>query len=253
MSDSKIIVVRNVNKSFNMLARSTTLKDMLSYHEHIKKKTHVVLNNISFEVNKGETLGIIGSNGSGKSTLLKLLSKILRPDSGSIVINGKTACLIELGAGFHPDMTGRENIFINASIFGISDKIIKERMDSIIDFSGIGDFIDERVRTYSSGMYLRLAFSVAINVDADVLLVDEILAVGDIEFRAKCLNKINDFKQQGGTIVIVSHDIGQVKTFCDKVIWLKDGEIQEYDTPNIVCSHYESYMDSKIQKNKDCN
>ena len=239
MDPGNAIEVRNVSKKFYFRRKATTLKDLLSYHEkRSERPAHRVLEDISFSVRKGEVLGIIGKNGSGKSTTLKLLSRILRPETGTIEISGRVACLIELGAGFHPDMTGRENIFINASIFGLDDKKIKERMDDIIEFSGISEYIDQRVRNYSSGMYMRLAFSVATSVEADVLLIDEILAVGDIEFQKKCFDRLRKFKEDGGTIVLVTQSPDQAKEFCDNVMWIDEGHIREYGDSETVCNKY---------------
>lgn len=239
MDPLNAIEVENVYKEFSTHTRSNSIKDLIVYREKKDKtRKREVLKNITFSVKKGEILGIIGRNGSGKSTILKLLTKILRPDKGTINVNGKTACLIELGAGFHPDMTGRENVYINASIFGISQKIIDKRINEIIEFSEIGDFIDERIRNYSSGMYLRLAFSVAINVDADILLVDEILAVGDIAFQKKCLDRLNQFRNKGGTIVIVTHSVEQVKELCDRAMWIDAGEIRMCGDVETVCDEY---------------
>ena len=243
MQPEYAIKVEHVYKEFNLHRKSTTLKDYLTYHEKRDRSAiRQVLKDINFEVKKGEALGIIGRNGSGKSTTLKLLSRILRPNSGTITMDGKVACLIELGAGFHPDMTGRENIYINASFFGISKKEVDSRMQEIIDFSGIGNYIDERIRNYSSGMYLRLAFSVAINVDADILLIDEILAVGDVQFQQKCFDKLRQFKNKGGTIVLVTHSTEQAKMFCDNVLWLEDGIAKEYGPSAPVCEHYVKMM-----------
>lgn len=241
MEEGNTIEVKNVCKAFKVGNANRSLKEYLTYiREKSKKRT--VLNDISFSVKRGETMGIIGRNGSGKSTMLKLLTGILRPDSGTIETNGKIACLIELGAGFHPDMTGRENVYINASIFGIPKKVVDQRLEEIIEFSGIREYIDERVRNYSSGMYLRLAFSIAINVDADILIVDEILGVGDMQFQEKCLKKFNEFSDRGGTIVLVSHGIPQVKAFCDKVAWIKDGKIEAIGDTETVCNQYEKFM-----------
>ena len=170
-----------------------------------------VLNGISFEVKKGEAVGLIGHNGCGKSTTLKLLTKIIYPTSGTVEMRGRVSSLIELGAGFHPDMSGRENIYTNAAIFGLSKREIEERLDTIIEFSELQAFIDNPVRTYSSGMYMRLAFAVAINVNADILLIDEILAVGDANFQAKCFDKLKEIKERGTTIIIVSHALGQIE------------------------------------------
>lgn len=240
MNNDNAVEVSHVYKEFSTHRRANTLKDLIVYHERNKiDNKHHVLNDISFTVKKGEALGIIGRNGSGKSTMLKLLTKILRPDKGKIETNGKIACLIELGAGFHPDMTGRENVYINASIFGIPKKTVDERYDDIVEFAGIGDFMDERIRNYSSGMYLRLAFAVAINVDADILLVDEILAVGDIQFQKKCLDRLDEFRKNGGTIVLVTHSVEQAISMCDNVMWIDQGTIRDYGDPEKVCKNYQ--------------
>lgn len=239
MNSENVIEVDNVTKDFYMRRTSNSLKDLLTYLDFKERRTKFrALDGVSFTVRRGEALGLIGKNGSGKSTMLKLLTRILYPNSGTIKINGKIACLIELGAGFHPDMTGRENIFINASILGLSDLEIERRIEEIIDFSGIREFIDQRVRNYSSGMYMRLAFSIAINVDADILLIDEILAVGDIEFQNKCLKKLKQFQEGGGTIVLVTQSPEQAKEFCDTVIWLDHGKIREYGPSRTVCDDY---------------
>ena len=243
MEDEPVIKVEGVYKKFYAHRKSTTLKEFLTYHDK-KEESNIrhVLNDINFEVKKGEVLGIIGKNGSGKSTTLKLLSRILRPNAGNITIKGKVACLIELGAGFHPDMTGRENIYINASFFGIPKKEVDKRLNDIIEFSEMGEFIDERIRNYSSGMYLRLAFSVAINVDADILLIDEILAVGDIRFQQKCFERLRRFHREGGTIVLVTHNTDQAKEFCDNVMWIDEGVIREYGPADEVCDKYTQVM-----------
>ena len=184
-------------------------------------------------------MALIGVNGSGKSTLLKLITRIIYPTSGAIKVNGKVSSLLELGAGFHPDFSGRENIYFNASIFGLTKKEIDDRLDSIIEFSELEEFIDTPIRTYSSGMYMRLAFSVAINVDADIILIDEILAVGDQHFQEKCMDKMLELKKNGKTIVFVSHSAGAVKFLCDRAIWLKDGEIEMDDKTEDVLKEYE--------------
>jgi ABC-2 type transport system ATP-binding protein len=207
-----------------------------------KYENRTVLDNISFSVKKGEAVGLIGKNGCGKSTTLKLLTKIIYPNGGNIEMNGRVSSLIELGAGFHPDMSGRENIYTNAAIFGLNKKEIDARLDDIIAFSELQEFIDNPVRTYSSGMYMRLAFSVAINVDADILLIDEILAVGDANFQAKCFNKLREIKASGTTIVIVSHSLGQIEQICDRSIWIKDGHIEMEGTPKDVHLEYLDYM-----------
>lgn len=221
------IIVENVYKTFNVyLDKANTIKEKLLFlFSRNKKQKREVLKGISLKIKKGEVVALIGTNGSGKSTLLKLLTKIIYPNKGKIETNGKLTSLLELGAGFHPDFSGRENIYFNASIFGLTKKEIDSRLEDIIEFSELKDFIDSPVRTYSSGMYMRLAFSVAINVDADILLIDEILSVGDEHFQNKCFEKMLELKKQGKTMVFVTHSMGTVKSLCDRAIWLKDGLI----------------------------
>lgn len=239
----KVIEVQHVSKTFRVYQdKNRTLKDRILFSKRNRYSENIVLDDVSFSVCRGEVLGLIGHNGCGKSTTLKLLNKILYPDSGKIIMNGKISSLIELGAGFHPDMTGRENIYINASIFGLKKKEIDKRIDSIIRFSELEQFIDNPVRTYSSGMYMRLAFSIAINVDAEILLVDEILAVGDASFQKKCFDKLRQIKESGTTIVIVSHSMDQIKSICDRVIWLDKGKIKEDGPAQLVCNTYMVYM-----------
>jgi ABC-type polysaccharide/polyol phosphate transport system, ATPase component len=222
------IIVENVYKTFNVyLDKANTIKEKLLFlFSRNKKQKREVLKGISLKIKKGEVVALIGTNGSGKSTLLKLLTKIIYPNKGKIETNGKLTSLLELGAGFHPDFSGRENIYFNASIFGLTKKEIDSRLEDIIEFSELKDFIDSPVRTYSSGMYMRLAFSVAINVDADILLIDEILSVGDEHFQNKCFEKMLELKKQGKTMVFVTHSMGTVKSLCDRAIWLKDGLIR---------------------------
>ena len=192
-----------------------------------KRFGKVVANDgISLNIRKGEILSLLGENGSGKSTLLKLMTKIIYPNKGRIETKGKLTSLLELGAGFHPDFSGRENIYFNASIFGLTKKEIDERIEDIIEFSELQNFIDNPVRTYSSGMYMRLAFSVAINVDADILLIDEILSVGDEHFQNKCFKKMLELKEQGKTMVFVTHSMESVRKLCNRTIWLKDVKIK---------------------------
>lgn len=222
------ISVEHVSKHFKVYYdKANTLKEkMIFWNKRKENDTHEVLKDISVDIYKGETVALIGTNGSGKSTLLKLMTKIIYPNKGKIKVNGKLTSLLELGAGFHPDFSGRENIYFNASIFGMTRKQIDARIDKIIEFSELGEFIDNPVRTYSSGMYMRLAFSVAINVDADILLIDEILAVGDQHFQDKCLAKMEELKKEGKTIVIVTHALNKVEELCTRAIWIKDGKIE---------------------------
>ena len=249
MQPENAIEVNHVTKSFKVyLDKGNTLKEKVLFKKRRRYEERNVLKDISFQVKKGEAVGLIGHNGCGKSTTLKLLTRIMYPDAGEIKMSGRVSSLIELGAGFHEDMSGRENIYINASIFGLSRKEIDERMEAIINFSELQDFIDNPVRTYSSGMYMRLAFSVAINVDADILLVDEILAVGDVNFQAKCFNRLREIKGQGTTIVIVSHSMDQIEQICDRSIWIHEGDIRRQGRPRDVHPEYLDFMGEKRQE-----
>lgn len=221
------IIVDNVYKTFNVyMDKANTIKEKLMFFKRNRKEKREVLKGINLTVNKGEAVALIGVNGSGKSTLLKLMTKIIYPNKGKIETHGKLTSLLELGAGFHPDFSGRENIYFNASIFGLTKKEIDERLNNIIEFSELGSYIDNPVRTYSSGMYMRLAFSVAINVDADILLIDEILSVGDQHFQEKCFKKMQELKQEGKTMVFVTHSMESVKQLCDRAVWLYEGKIK---------------------------
>lgn len=249
MNPGNAIEVKDITKSFKIYQdKGKTLEEKLLFSKRRRYEHRPVLKGISFEVKKGEAVGLIGHNGCGKSTTLKLLTKIIYPDSGSIEISGRVSSLIELGAGFHPDLSGRDNIYINASIFGLSKKEVDKRLDDIIAFSELEEFIDNPVRTYSSGMYMRLAFSVAINVDADVLLIDEILAVGDANFQAKCFNKLREIKSKGTTIVIVSHSLGQIEQICERSIWIHEGLIKAEGSPREVHPYYLDFMGQKRQE-----
>lgn len=233
------IEIRNMYKDFKLVYdKPTTLKERICFWKTTKVQKRQVLKNINLDIKKGETVALIGTNGSGKSTLLKLMTKILYPNKGTLETHGKLTSLLELGAGFHPDFTGRENIYFNAAIFGLTRQEIDKRIDEIIEFSELGDFIDNPVRTYSSGMYMRLAFSIAINVDAEILLLDEILAVGDQHFQDKCFAKLKEMKESEKTIVIVTHSLGQVRELCDRAIWIYNGEVRMDGTPNEVVDEY---------------
>jgi lipopolysaccharide transport system ATP-binding protein len=196
------------------------------------------LRDVSFVVDRGEAFGIIGRNGSGKSTLLKIISGILKPTSGTVRVNGRVAALIELGAGFHPEITGRENIVINGIMLGLTRREIEKRFDAIVEFSGIRDFIDQPVKTYSSGMYVRLGFAVAVHVDPEILLIDEVLAVGDEEFSQKCIAKIQEMKYRGVTLLFVTHQLDQVRNLCDRALWLDHGMTEAIGDPVRVVDHY---------------
>lgn len=241
-NDCKILV-EDVYKTFNVyLDRANTVKEKLLFlFTRNKKQKREVLKGINLKINKGEVVALIGTNGSGKSTLLKLMTKIIYPNKGKIETNGKLTSLLELGAGFHPDFSGRENIYFNASIFGLTRKQIDERLEDIIEFSELRPFIDNPVRTYSSGMYMRLAFSIAINVDADILLIDEILSVGDEHFQNKCFSKMKELKKQGKTMVFVTHSMQSVKELCDRAVWLYEGKIKmDGETDKVVEAYIEA-------------
>ena len=250
MSDQKVIEVCNVGKTFKVyFDKGSMLKEKVIFSKRNRYENREILKGISFSIPKGQAVGFIGKNGCGKSTTLKLLSRILKPNTGSLSISGRVSSLIELGAGFHPDMSGRENIYINATIFGLKKEEIESRVNEIIEFSELAEFIDNPVRTYSSGMYMRLAFSVAINVNADVLLIDEILAVGDVSFQKKCFQKLKDIKAEGVTIAIVSHSMEQLYNICDRLIWIENGVIREDGEPRLVGMHYlDSMEDERVER-----
>lgn len=208
------------------------------------------LRDVSFEINQGDFIGIIGRNGSGKSTLLKLVSRIIDPTSGSIEVQGRIASLLELGAGFHPELTGRENIYLNGSVYGLSKADIHSRIKDIIAFSELAEFIDVPLKHYSSGMYVRLGFAVAVHTNPDLLLVDEVLAVGDVDFQAKCLDAIQQFRARGGTMVLVSHDLATIQNLCNRALWLEDGLVQAYGQPTDVVMSYLNYLADDREKDQ---
>jgi len=233
------IEVKNVTKKFKVYYdKPNTLKERIVFWKNNKAELRTVLENINVKIKKGDTVALIGVNGSGKSTLLKLMTKIIYPTKGEIITRGKLTSLLELGAGFHDDFTGRENIYFNASIFGLTRGEIETKIDDIIEFSELGQFIDNPVRTYSSGMYMRLAFSIAINVEAEILLIDEILAVGDQHFQDKCFNKLQELKKSDKTIVIVSHSLESIKKLCNRAIWINQGHVQMDGEANKVIEEY---------------
>jgi ABC-type polysaccharide/polyol phosphate transport system ATPase subunit len=226
---SSLISCENVSKIFYHHGGS---KQLLRHYVSslFNKRTRednrfYALRNVSFEIAQGESVGIVGSNGAGKSTLLSVITGLAQPDEGSVQVNGRIAALLELGSGFHPDLTGKENIRLNAALLGFTEKETDDLYESIVDFSGVGEFINEPLRTYSSGMMLRVAFSVAVNVDPDVLLIDEILAVGDQAFQAKCLERIQRLRSCGKTLLCVSHSATMLAQFCDRAIWLDHGQV----------------------------
>jgi len=239
---SAVIVFENVVKSFPVYRHVTAgLKHFLiNFRKSIGslRKRHVVLKGISFEIRKGECVGIVGRNGAGKSTILGLIAGVLKPDSGRIVVQGRVSPLLELGAGFHPDLTGRENIVLNGVLLGMTKREVLAKMEEIIEFSGLGDFIDEPIRTYSSGMVARLGFSVIAHLEPEILLIDEVLAVGDAEFQKKSFHKILEFKKKGVTIVIVSHALDSLAKLCDRALLLEGGYIKLDAKPEEVISAY---------------
>jgi ABC-2 type transport system ATP-binding protein/lipopolysaccharide transport system ATP-binding protein len=253
--DTPPVVAKDLEKFYKKYSHKhkfLTLKSALVnrtlFSDLSQDEKFAALKGVSFNVEEGRTVSIIGENGSGKSTLLKILAGISRPTSGEIATRGRISALIELGAGFHPEISGRENIFINGIILGLTKKKIQEKLDDIIKFAELEDFIDNPVKSYSSGMYMRLGFSIAINVDPDILLIDEVLAVGDASFVPRCLDKINEFKRSGKTIIFVSHDLSTVERISDEVIWLKEGKIEMRGYPKRVIDAYLEYIGKKDEK-----
>ena len=221
-----VIRLTNMSKRF-VIRKEKSLKERVvnfgRSNQH--KDDFYALQDLSIDIHSGQTVGLVGHNGSGKSTLLKMIGGIIRPTTGTVERRGQIAALLELGAGFHPDLTGRENIYMNGSILGLTRKQVAQKFDEIVEFSGIGEFIETQVKFYSSGMYVRLAFAIAVNIDPDILLVDEVLAVGDEAFQQKCMDKIRQFQQEGCTIVLVSHSAEQIREMCDRVVVLNHGHV----------------------------
>ena len=238
------IRIENLKKAYKLYNSPTDRLKELLLHRPLHKE-FIALDDINLNVQRGETLGIIGENGAGKSTLLKILAKTLYPTSGIVELKGTVSSLLELGSGLHPEFTGIDNIFFYGSLLGISKDIMESKIKSIIDFAEIGDFINYPIKTYSSGMFVRLAFAVATTVDPDILIIDEALSVGDQYFQKKCLDKIAEFKKRGKTIVFCSHDMYQIKTFCEKAIWLHKGKINNYGNADDVVT---SYVDNEVAK-----
>ena len=234
-----IVRVSHLSKRFRLFhERHQSLKQSLLNLRRSNYEEFWALRDIDFEVTRGETFGIIGHNGSGKSTLLKCLTRILEPDEGTVTVDGSISALLELGAGFHPELSGRENVFLNAAILGVPRRYIEERFDEIVAFSGLEQFIDTPVKNYSSGMFVRLGFAVAINVDPDVLIIDEVLAVGDAEFQAKCGDKIADFRDRGKTIVLVTHSMPDVVRLCQRAVWIDHGAMRMIGNPLDITDAY---------------
>ncbi|MEJ5170516.1 MAG: ABC transporter ATP-binding protein [Fimbriimonadales bacterium] len=243
MSGQPAIVARDLVKDFVVShSGANSLKTTILWFRRARVERLRVLDGVSFEIDKGTCVAVIGRNGAGKSTLLALLAKVYRPTSGWIRAEGRIAPLLELGAGFHPDLTGLENVFFNGVILGLSRREISRRIDQIVEFSEIGSSIDAPVRTYSSGMLARLGFAVAVHMDAEILLVDEVLSVGDLQFERKCIRRIEEFREAGGTIFFVSHHLETVRKVADRCIWLKDGRIEADGPPAEVTALYEDRM-----------
>lgn len=233
------IEIENLSKTYKLYDKPLDrLKESLSITKKHYHRDFNALSNISFSVEKGETVGIIGKNGSGKSTLLKIITGVLSPTSGRVAVNGKISALLELGAGFNLEFTGIENIFLNGTMMGYSQQEMEKKVDAITEFADIGDFINQPVKTYSSGMFARLAFAVAINVEPDILIVDEALSVGDIFFQNKCFKKFDELKEKNTTILFVSHDIGSIRQMCNRVLWLDSSQQIMFDNKDTVCSQY---------------
>ena len=253
--EKKVVVGKNVSKKFCPTLKRSMLyglhdvaRNMVGFRtnsEKLREGEFWALDDVSFEVAAGESFGIIGQNGSGKSTLLKLLNGIMMPDRGHITIRGRTAALIELGAGFHPMLSGRENIYINGAILGMTHREIEDKFDEIVNFADIGDFLDAPVKFYSSGMFARLGFAVAVHVNPDVLLVDEVLAVGDADFRSKSYECMLTFKEQGSTVFLVSHDMMSIQAVCDRALWLDQGKVVMLGTPDDVIPRYYKHQDQR--------
>ncbi len=249
MNNDFAIKVENVSKKYCKSLKMSMLygiKDITRNSLSLSAKSHILrkgefwaVDNVSFEVKKGETLGIIGPNGAGKTTILKILNGIFWPDKGKITIKGKTGALIAVGAGFHPMLTGRENIYLNGAILGMNRKEVNEKFDKIVEFADIGDFLDTPVKFYSSGMFVRLGFSVAAHCEPEILLVDEVLSVGDLAFALKCHKKMSEFRSSGGTVVMVSHNLQAVRNICRKALWLDNSKIKEFGEVHHVCDLYE--------------
>lgn len=236
----RIITCENVWKSFRVhTSRKLLRQHIASWFGGDRSNEFHALKGVSFDVAQGEGLAVIGSNGAGKSTLLSLLAGLAQPDKGIVRVSGRIAALLELGSGFHPDLTGAENVYLNASLLGFTEKQTRKMFDSIVDFAGVGDFINEPLRTFSSGMSLRLAFSVAVNVDPDILIIDEVLAVGDQDFAAKCYDRVRGFRRAGKTFLCVSHSKPILMELCDRAVWLDRGEMMMFGKIEDVFEAYE--------------
>ena len=227
------------------------LKESLGLTRKKRYKEHYALNNVSFQVKKGETVGIIGTNGSGKSTILKIITGVLNPTQGEVVVDGRISALLELGAGFNMEYSGLENVYLNGTMIGYSKEEIDKKLSSILEFADIGDFINQPVKTYSSGMFVRLAFAVAINIEPEILIVDEALSVGDVFFQAKCYHKFEEFKKLGKTILFVSHDLNSISKYCDRVILLNKGVKLKEGNPKEIVDIYKKLLVNQYDEKED--
>ena len=246
------LTVDHLTKTFRLHSeKNNSLKMLIAGKKRNRYEEFTALSDVTFDVKEGEVFGVIGENGSGKSTLLKCMAGILQPNAGSVHVSKRMSALLELGAGFHPELSGRDNVFLNAAILGMARREIAGRFDEIVEFSGLESFIDSPVKTYSTGMYVRLAFAVAINVDPQLLIIDEILAVGDVTFQQKCLEKFVDFRNEGRTIVLVTHAMNSVKDMCDRAIWLTHGRISGEGDPAELVEAYTEMMLGDRNRNED--
>lgn len=253
MSDS-VVSVKNLSKMYKLYDKPIDrLKESLGLTKSKCYKEHYALNDISFEIKKGETVGIIGTNGSGKSTILKIITGVLNPTDGEVVINGRISALLELGAGFNMEYTGIENVYLNGTMIGYTKEEIDEKLDAILEFADIGDFVYQPVKTYSSGMFVRLAFAVAINIEPEILIVDEALSVGDVFFQAKCYRKFEEFKKMGKTILFVSHDLASINKYCDRAILLNKGVKVKEGQPKEIIDIYKKILVNQYDENEEEN
>lgn len=253
MNGQSAISAEQVSKSFRLFReRNQSLKSIAVRRRRAVYEEFLALDDVSVEVPWGTTFALVGDNGSGKSTLLKVLARILQPTAGTVAVRGKLAALLELGSGFHPELSGRDNIYLNGAILGLSKSELDSRLDDIIEFSGVEQFIDQPIKTYSSGMYVRLGFSVAINVEPEILLVDEVLAVGDAAFQDKCLDKFSAFRKEGRTVVLVSHSMGAVRQLCDQGVWLDHGTVRAQGSAASIATEYIDAVHAREGKGNDC-
>lgn len=247
-----VIKIKDLTKSYRLYANPfDRVKETFDWRHKSYGKEKIVLNHLNLTINKGDVIGIIGTNGAGKSTLLKLITGVLTPTEGTIEVKGKVSALLELGTGFNPEFTGIKNIYLNGTMMGFTREEMDNKLQDIINFADIGDFIEQPVKTYSSGMFARLAFAVAINVDPDILIVDEALSVGDIRFQMKCMDKIKSMMDTGVTTLFVSHDINTIRRFCTETLWLKQGELQAFGETNSICDMYMDFLKKKDENKEE--